>query len=161
MRAEIAHYRANLHRAVDAASLATLREECAAIVGCTVDDLLSAIVFTPFDDTVPALRRLGEEGVRRAVVSNWDVSLHEVLDRTGLTPLLDGAISSAEVGAAKPDPAPVHAALALAGVPAADAWLIGDEPEADGGAARAAGVRPILIDRARGDTLTALLWDTG
>ena len=47
--------------------------------------------------------------------SNWDVSLHEQLERTGLTPLLDGALSSAEVGAPKPDPEIFTRALALAG----------------------------------------------
>ena len=55
-------------------------------------------------------RRAGARaGLRLVVVSNWDVSLHEVLARTGLTPLLDGAVTSAEVGAAKPDPAPAAA----------------------------------------------------
>ncbi|MEA2166933.1 MAG: hypothetical protein QOF76_233 [Solirubrobacteraceae bacterium] len=167
IRAEIAHYRAGMHRAVDAASLATLRAECAAVVAealgrsCSVEDLLAAIVFTPYPDAAPCLVALRGAGARCVVVSNWDVSLHEVLRRTGLAPLLDGAVSSAEAGRAKPDPEPVRQALRLAGVAPADAWLVGDEPGADIGAARAAGVRPILIDRARGDTLTALLWEAG
>ena len=41
--------------------------------------------------------------MRLVVVSNWDVSLHERLAETGLAPLVDGAVASAEVGAAKPD----------------------------------------------------------
>jgi hypothetical protein len=36
------------------------------------------------------------------VVSNWDVSLHERLDETGLAPLLDGAVASAEIAAPSP-----------------------------------------------------------
>ena len=53
--------------------------------------------------------------MKLVAASNWDVSLHEQLERTGLTPLLDGALSSAEVGAPKPDPEIFTRALALAG----------------------------------------------
>ena len=54
-------------------------------------------------------------GIRLVVVSNWDVSLHERLAETGLAPLLDGAVASAELGAAKPDPAIFARGLELAG----------------------------------------------
>ena len=79
--------------------------------------------------------------------SNWDVSLHEQLDRTGLTPLLDGALSSAEVGAPKPDPEIFARALALAGARPEEALHVGDDVEADVGGALAAGLEPVLIDR--------------
>jgi putative hydrolase of the HAD superfamily len=97
---------------------------------------------------VPALRELRAAGLRLVAASNWDVSLHEQLERTGLRPLLDGAVSSAEAGAAKPDPAILVRALELAGAEPAEAWHVGDDLEADVGAARAAGLRPVLIDRA-------------
>jgi putative hydrolase of the HAD superfamily len=166
MRAEIAHYRAHMHGAGDAASLARLRRECAAVVREAVGAgvaplekveaaLLAALHFTPFDDAVPALAALRARGVRLVVVSNWDVSLHDVLAGTGLDVLLDGAISSAEAGSAKPDPGIVVRALALAGVRAQDAWLVGDTPADDVGAARAAGVRPVLIDRSGGQAVAA------
>jgi putative hydrolase of the HAD superfamily len=113
-----------------------------------VDDLLAALHFTPFDDAAPALRGARAAGIRLVVVSNWDVSLHDVLARTGLAELVDGAISSAECRAAKPDPAPLRRGLAIAGVGAADAWLVGDTPDADVAGARAAGVTPVLLDRA-------------
>src|SRR4051794_38761008 len=158
MRAEIAYYRAHMDEAADHEGLARLRARCAEIVAvevrapCSVPQLLSALSFVAFDDARPTLEALRKAGIKLVVVSNWDVSLHEVLRRTGLAPLLDGAISSAEAGAAKPDPLPVRRALEIAGVRAADAWLVGDTPEADVGAARAAGVRPVLLDRAgRGD----------
>ena len=60
------------------------------------------------------------------MVSNWDVSLHERLDELGLAPLLDGAVASAELGAAKPDPAIFAHALALAGAEPERAWHAGD-----------------------------------
>ncbi|MEA2124309.1 MAG: hypothetical protein QOI80_1091 [Solirubrobacteraceae bacterium] len=101
VRAEIAYYRAHLHEAVDAASLANLRARCAAVVSdelslhVDVPTLLAALVFTPFPDAAPALERWRARGIRLVVVSNWDVSLHEVLDRTGLSAIVDGAVSSA------------------------------------------------------------------
>lgn len=153
MRAEIAFYRAHMHQATDVARLGDLRRRCAALVSetlgvpCEPGTLLAALVFTPYDDALPALRALRAAGTRLIVVSNWDVSLHEVLERAGIAPLLDGAVSSAEVGTAKPDPAIVHRALALAGADPSGAWLVGDTLEADVAAARAAGVLPVLIDR--------------
>jgi putative hydrolase of the HAD superfamily len=142
-----------MHTAVDRPSLRRLRRACAAVVSealgrpVTVEALLEALVFTPFEDTAPALRAARAAGIRLVVVSNWDVSLHEVLARSGLDALLDGAISSAECGAAKPDPAPLRRGLRLARVAAPDAWLVGDTPEADVAGARAAGVTPVLLDR--------------
>ena len=153
MRAEIRHYRAHMDTAVDAPGLARLRADCAAVVArelarpVDVADLLAALEFTPFDDAVPMLRAARAAGLRLVVVSNWDVSLHEVLARTGLAPLLDGAVSSAECGAAKPDPLPLRRGLALARVGPEDAWLVGDTPGADVAGARAAGVAPVLVDR--------------
>jgi putative hydrolase of the HAD superfamily len=112
-----------------------------------VDPLLDAISFTPYPDVAPALRELRAAGLRLIVVSNWDVSLHEALGATGLRALVDGALSSAEVGSAKPGGRIFALALSLAGVPAHAAWHVGDSVEADVGGARAAGVEPILIAR--------------
>jgi putative hydrolase of the HAD superfamily len=158
MRAEIGFYRAHLHLGRDRAGLEALRRRCAEVLrdaldapglelGALTEVLLAAIRFEPFPDTVPALRALRAAGLRLVAASNWDVSLHEQLERTGLRPLLDGAVSSAEVGAAKPDPAILVRALEIAGAEPAHAWHVGDDVEADVGAARAAGLRPVLLDR--------------
>jgi putative hydrolase of the HAD superfamily len=157
MAAEIAYYRTHLQLGRDEAGLARVRAGCAAVVASELgldapleavrDALLAAIEFTAFDDAAPALQRLRARGARLAVVSNWDVSLHEVLARTGLRELVDAVVSSAEVGAAKPDPAPFVAALDALGVPAARAWHVGDTVEEDVAGARAAGVVPVLIAR--------------
>lgn len=158
MRAEIAFYRAHLHLGRDQAGLDGLRRRCAEVLrdtlaapglelGALTEVLLAAIRFEPFPDAVPALRDLRAAGLRLVAASNWDVSLHEQLERTGLRPLLDGAVSSAEAGAAKPDPALLVRALAIAGAEPGHAWHVGDDLEADVGAARAAGVRPVLIVR--------------
>jgi putative hydrolase of the HAD superfamily len=158
MRAEIGFYRAHLHLGRDRAGLEALRRRCAEVLrdslgapaldlDATREVLLEAIRFEPFPDAVPALRELRAAGLRLVAASNWDVSLHEQLERTGLSSRLDGAVSSAEVGAAKPDPAILVRALAIAGAEPAHAWHVGDDVEADVGAARAAGLTPVLIDR--------------
>ena len=49
--------------------------------------------------------------MRIVVVSNWDWSLHERLPRPVSRALVDGALASAEVGAAKPEGAIFAAAL--------------------------------------------------
>jgi putative hydrolase of the HAD superfamily len=160
IRAEIAHYRAHLHLGRDAATLAALRAACAEAMrpalGLAAADaplpaltaaLLDALSFSAYADSAPALRALRADGWARVVVSNWDASLHERLAETGLAGLVDGAVASAELGAAKPDGAIFARALALAGAEAADAWHVGDSVEADVEGALAAGIRPVLICR--------------
>jgi putative hydrolase of the HAD superfamily len=157
--AEIAYYRAHLHEGRDADSLADLRARCAQAMrpALPVDApdealagaLLDALRFFAYPDAAPALRALRAEGIRTIVVSNWDHSLHERLQETGLAPLVDGALASAEVGAAKPDGAIFAAALELAGTD--DAWHVGDSVEADVEGALAAGLRPVLIARDLGE----------
>lgn len=158
MRAEMDYYRAHHDEASDRAGLADLRRRCAALVAdelglaMAVEDveaaLLAALRFRPFPEVPGVLRELRARGSALVVVSNWDVSLHDVLARTGLAPLLDGVLTSAEVGAAKPDPAIFHRALAAAGgVPAGRAVHVGDSVEADVAGALAAGVEAVLVAR--------------
>ena len=156
--AEIAYYRAHHDDGRDAASLADLRLRCAAALGATLpgrklplaaltEALLASLRFSAYDDAAPALERLRAAGVRSVVVSNWDVSLHEVLERVGLTPLLDGAVTSAEAGVSKPDPALFRQGLELAGVGASEALHVGDTPALDIEGARRAGIEAVLLVR--------------
>jgi putative hydrolase of the HAD superfamily len=153
LRAEMAYYRDHAHEGRDQASLADLRDRCAAIVSeklgveITADELVDAIRFDAYPDAVPALRELRDRGLRLVAVSNWDYALPRVLDRCGLDGLLDGAVTSAGAGARKPDPAIFEPALALAGCGPDEALHVGDTAEEDVGGARAAGIRPLLLDR--------------
>jgi putative hydrolase of the HAD superfamily len=94
-----------------------------------------------------ALERLRAGGARLAVVSNWDVSLHDVLERTRLRGLVDAVVISAELGAAKPDPAIFRAALERLGATAAEAVHVGDSVETDVAGARAAGLQAVFVAR--------------
>lgn len=156
VREEMSYYRAHATGAGDAASLQALRRRCAAIVSersghrVSVEQLMASIRFRAYDDAVPALRELRARGLRLVCVSNWDCGLGEVLARVGLDELLDGAVSSAELGVAKPDPAPFHRGLELAGCAANEAMHVGDRADEDVAGANAAGIRALLIDRTGG-----------
>jgi putative hydrolase of the HAD superfamily len=110
--------------------------------------LLDSLVFSAYPDAGPALAALRADGWALVVVSNWDASLHERLVETGLAPLVDGAVASAELGVAKPDPAIFAHALELVGAAADASWHVGDTPDVDVAGARAAGLRPVLVARA-------------
>jgi putative hydrolase of the HAD superfamily len=161
LRAEMGYYRAHHDDASDLERLEGLRDRCAAVLDAALppharglpdlrDALLASLRFRPYPEVVEALAALrGRDGATRlVVVSNWDVSLHGVLADTGLAPLLDGAITSAECGAAKPDAAIFARALELAGgVAPAAALHAGDTLDADVAGARAAGIRPVFVAR--------------
>jgi putative hydrolase of the HAD superfamily len=157
--AEIAYYRAHLDEGRDASTLGELRLCCARVVRDEIpalaganlhevhDALLAALRFSVFEDVRPTLRSLRSAGARLVVVSNWDVSLHHVLDRLGIAALLDGIITSAEAGVRKPSPEIFAAALSIAGVAPAQALHVGDSIEEDVAGALAAGIKPVLIAR--------------
>lgn len=109
--------------------------------------LLASLRFDVFDDVAAALGAAQRLGIAVVVVSNWDASLARVLERAGLAPLLDGVVTSAQVGAAKPQPAIFEAALALAGVRASEALHVGDNVDEDYRGARAAGIDALWLDR--------------
>jgi putative hydrolase of the HAD superfamily len=153
----MSYYRAHHDEAVDWQSLKDLRRRCAAVVqeqlqtslplDDVLDALLGAIRFRAYPEVPGVLARLRAGGARLAVVSNWDVSLHDVLERTGLRPLVDVVVISAELGVAKPDPAIFRAALDRLGAPADGAVHVGDSLEHDVAGARAAGLEAVLVAR--------------
>lgn len=159
---EIAYYRAHLDEGRDAASLASLRRRCALVLAAALpstaratelapdaltEALLSSLHFSAFPDALPALLAARERGQRLVVVSNWDVSLHGVLERVQLAPVLDGIVTSAQAGARKPAAAIFEHALRLAGTIAERAVHVGDSVEEDVAGARNAGIEPVLIRR--------------
>jgi putative hydrolase of the HAD superfamily len=158
--AEMAHYQARCHIAVDRGSLAELRAECTEVLRAALPAearqlpaeelqaaLLASLRFRPYPEVPGVLAALRAAGLRLVVVSNWDVSLHDVLSACGLDRAVDGVVTSAETGASKPDPVIFARALALAGAAPAEALHVGDSPEADAAGARAAGIAAVLVAR--------------
>jgi putative hydrolase of the HAD superfamily len=162
VRTEMSYYRDHSIEGHDAASLADLRRRCAAVlseglgVEVSAATLVSAIHFSAFADSAPALAALRERGLVTVCVSNWDVSLARVLERCGLAPGLDAIVCSAEAGARKPDPAIFERALTLAGCSAGEAVHVGDTPDEDLEGAHAAGIRALLIRREGGGDVSSL-----
>lgn len=156
--AEIGYYLAHHIEGRDMEAVEDLRDRCAEEIRRTLalegldhatarEAMLAALRFRAFGDALPLLRVLKARGVRVVAASNWDASLPEGLERTGLGPYLDAAVSSAVVGAAKPDPAVFQAALEYAQCEPDEAFHVGDSPEGDVEGARAAGIRVALLDR--------------
>jgi putative hydrolase of the HAD superfamily len=168
---EIAFYRAHMGEGRDAPSLADLRRRCAAVLrdalprsdrlaALEIDSLTVALLeslrFKAFPDARDALLAARRHGVRVVVVSNWDVSLMEVLEVVGLAPLLHGVVTSAAVGAAKPAAAIFRYALAIAGTPAEEALHVGDSLADDVEGARGCGIAALHLLRRDGPALDAV-----
>jgi putative hydrolase of the HAD superfamily len=150
--AEIAYYLDHHLDGSDPERLERLRDRCAEelrrALGLPGLDhatarraLLGALEFTAYPDTLPALAELRGRGVALVVASNWDCSLPDWLRPAGILELVDGVVTSAEVGAAKPSPRVFERALAIAGVTA------GQTLDNDVEGAAAAGLRAVLVQR--------------
>jgi len=93
------------------------------------------------------LEELGREGLRLAVISNTeDGRARDALEAAGLASYFDVVIDSHLVGCKKPDPAIFRLALERLGVEASEAAFVGDSYALDALAARAVGMRAILLD---------------
>ena len=157
--AEISYYLAHHLEGSDRERLDDLRDRCAeemraALALPGLDHatarraMLASLEFTAFPDALEALPALRDGGRKVVVASNWDCSLPDFLGPTGLLELVDGVVTSAEAGAAKPDPAVFARALELAGAEPSEAVHVGDSLDNDVAGARAAGIRPVLVLRA-------------
>jgi FMN phosphatase YigB (HAD superfamily) len=108
----------------------------------------------PIPDSAGALSVLADLGVPMGVVSNASGQIEDILARsrvcqagTGPHVSMRVVIDSHVVGVAKPDPAIFEPALAyFPGVPRHRIAYVGDSVVTDVAAARAAGLRPFLLD---------------
>jgi HAD superfamily hydrolase (TIGR01509 family) len=162
--AEIAYYVAHHLEGTDEDALADLRTRCAATLHSELPVaireavpreqlapmMLDCLRFSVYPEVEGVLEGLRAHSQKLIVVSNWDVSLHQLLGTTGLAGLIDGVVTSAEVGQPKPSPVIFERALELAGVPADQAIHVGDSLTNDVGGALAAGVAPVLLCRTAG-----------
>jgi putative hydrolase of the HAD superfamily len=135
---EVDYYLVHKVEGAGSTSLADLRRRCSQVflegVDCELDPeefapaFVEALVFRPLDGVPEALERLRRAGLELACVTNWDVGIGEQLERAGLARFLSAVVSSAEVGAEKPDPRVFTEALARLGVAPERALHVGDEP---------------------------------
>lgn len=159
--AEVSYYRAHHLEGHDETSLADLRLRCSGVLRDNLPEpareqvdaaqlmpvFLRSLRFRPFGDVTAALARYRSAGLGLAVVSDWDISLEEVLHRCGIAQLVDHAVSTASVGVAKPSPEVFERATQLLGLDAPSVLHVGDTPELDVTGATAAGMASVLIRR--------------
>jgi putative hydrolase of the HAD superfamily len=107
---------------------------------CLWDDLIEGVR--------PSLERLRGAGLRLAAVSNANGTVQVLFDRLGFTPLFEAVLDSRVEGVEKPDPAIFRLALERLGEEPGAALHAGDFYNVDVLGARAAGIRPVLVDEA-------------
>jgi HAD superfamily hydrolase (TIGR01509 family) len=95
-----------------------------------------------------SLARFRAGGLRLAVVSNANGTVAALLDRLELAPFFDAILDSAVEGVEKPDPRLFLLALERLGALPGEAVHVGDFYSVDVVGARAAGIRPVLLDEA-------------
>ena len=96
---------------------------------------------------------------RLAVISNFDGRLRFILQHLGISKFFSQVFISSELGADKPDPEIFRRALNLIDLNANEVLHVGDDPERDWKAAKAAGLLVFQLDRPRNslrDLLTTL-----
>jgi HAD superfamily hydrolase (TIGR01662 family) len=101
--------------------------------------------FELYDDVVPVLAELKEQGLKIGLVSNTSRDLDAFVRHFGID--VDAWVASGSHGKVKPSPLIFAAALELLEVAAEDAVMVGDSIEDDVEGARACGMRAILLDR--------------
>lgn len=148
-RAEVAYYLPRTLEGTDEASLTDLLRRCTGVFleharadldpGSFAPAFAESIVFRPLPGAAEALGRLRAAGLALACISNWDVSLASQLERASLARYFTTVVSSAEAGAAKPEPGVFRVALERLAVEPGRALHIGDS-DADRIGAAAAGL---------------------
>ena len=124
-------------------------------LGIEDEELVSALYtrfsdissYALFDDVLPTLKRLGSEGYRLGLISNFEEWLEEMLVELEIGYLFEVRIVSGAEGIEKPDPRIYELALQRAGAEAQAAVHVGDSPAMDVEPAAAAGMRTVLLDR--------------
>jgi putative hydrolase of the HAD superfamily len=103
-------------------------------------------------EAIPVLRTLSDRGLRLGMLSNatHEPLIQRLVDRLGLGPYLDPALSSASTGIRKPDPAAFTTHLDAWALSPASVVMVGDTLEADIQGAQHSGMRTVWL-RSRED----------
>lgn len=105
-----------------------------------------------YSDTLPALAKLRQIGIRTAIVSNapWGSPpelWRRELERLSLAEAVDAVVLCGDVGWRKPAADVFHHALGKLGCRAPECLFVGDDVRWDVEGSAAVGMRPLLIDR--------------
>jgi putative hydrolase of the HAD superfamily len=107
-------------------------------------EILDSRAYSLFEDVVPVLTALKEEGWRHVIVSNHVPELADIVAGLGIGAFFADVITSGLVGYEKPH-AQMFEAAAHRTIPGAPIWMIGDNAECDCHPVRAFGANAILV----------------
>jgi putative hydrolase of the HAD superfamily len=124
------------------------RKELAACAEAVRIVFEQASSYALFPDVLPVLDTLYKRGITLGIISDWGISLGLILRHHDLIQYFKFAVISAAVRLSKPDPELFQTALRRADAIADYTLHIGDSYPLDVLGARAAGITPILLDRA-------------
>ena len=133
-----------------AEGLARLGRPDAALAAAIAEDFAARRwdVMQLFPGVVDALDRLRGTGVTMALVTNGDRSQQRrKIERYDLARFFDVILIEGEFGVGKPEAAVYRHVLERLGVPAREAWMVGDHLEWDVAAPQRLGLRGIWVDR--------------
>jgi putative hydrolase of the HAD superfamily len=142
-QAELAWWKERIRSSLETAGAHALPE---ALGEALFNHYADAGAWQVYPDVARHLPRWWEQGLKLAVVSNFDSRLPGLLEQLGLHRWVSAVVVSSSAGAAKPDPAPFRIALAQLALNASQAWHVGDSPDDVAGAA-AAGLPCIRVRR--------------
>ncbi|MCW6036585.1 HAD family hydrolase [Spirulina subsalsa FACHB-351] len=100
-----------------------------------------------YPDILPSLEKWRYERIELGIISNFDSRIHSVLDGLDLKKFFQSITISSSCGVAKPNPKIFTKALEKHQCSPSQAWFIGDSLENDYRGAKAAGLRPFLLQR--------------
>jgi len=110
-------------------------------------ELSAGMKFRLFEDVLTTLQDLKKRNLTLGLLTNLRQDIDSICRELGLDTYLDFTVTSAEVGAEKPNPPVFLAALERAAVTADQALHVGDQYGVDVVGARNLGIRPVLLDR--------------
>lgn len=112
-----------------------------------VRELLGPSSLALYEDVLPTLEWLRGSGMRKGIVSNWQLGLSHFCRELGILEYFDFVVVSAEVGYQKPDVQMFEIAAQRMGLAPGQILHIGDNPVQDVGAARACGYQTLHLVR--------------
>jgi putative hydrolase of the HAD superfamily len=127
--------------------LAVLDIEDPVLADALLNRFSTGSTYRLFDDALPALTVLREQGYRLGLISNFEQWLEERLIELEAGHLFDVSVISGFVRIEKPDPAIYELALQRAAVAPERAVHVGDSMSLDVHPATSVGMHAVLIDR--------------
>jgi putative hydrolase of the HAD superfamily len=121
------------------------------------EHFVEAGVWKLYPEVLDVLEQLRER-FQLTVISNFDGRLRLILQNLGISKYFTHVFISSELGADKPDPEIFRRALKVMHLDANEALHVGDDPERDWKAAKAAGLPVFRLERPRNSLRDLLSW---